>query len=85
MLISILENDLNNGACDRQVQTQRTVAIIKPDGLSSKQKIMEGIQSKEFKVLQERTLQLTKDQAKDLFESQKTYEDFDKLVTWISR
>ncbi|RCH97657.1 hypothetical protein CU097_006305 [Rhizopus azygosporus] len=78
------ENDLNNGACDRQVQTQRTVAIIKPDGLSSKQKIMEGIQSKEFKVLQERTLQLTKDQAKDLFESQKTYEDFDKLVTWIS-
>ncbi|CEG81635.1 hypothetical protein RMATCC62417_15809 [Rhizopus microsporus] len=45
---------------------------------------MERIQSKEFKVLQERTLQLTKDQAKDIFESQKDCEDFDKLVTWIS-
>lgn len=85
MLIPVLEDDLNNGAYDRQVQTQRTVAIIKPDGLSSKQKIIERIQSKEFKVLQERTLQLTKDQAKELFENQKTYEDFDKLVTWISR
>lgn len=85
MLIPVLEDDLNNGAYDRQVQTQRTVAIIKPDGLSSKQKIIERIQSKEFKVLQERTLQLAKDQAKELFENQKTYEDFDKLVTWISR
>lgn len=46
---------------------------------------MEIIQSKEFKVLQEKTLQLTKDQAEDLFESQKDCEDFDKLVTWISR
>lgn len=86
VLILISENksndDANNGTCDRQAQIQRTVAIIKPDGLPLKQKIIEKIQSKQFKILQERTLQLTKNQAKEVFESQK---DFEELITWTSR
>ncbi|CAO3684059.1 unnamed protein product [Rhizopus stolonifer] len=60
------------------------VAIIKPDGLTNKNAIIERILQEGFRLLQEKTFQMTLDQATELYGNQNDYSSIKELIEWVS-
>lgn len=61
------------------------VAIIKPDGLTNKNAIIERILQEGFRLLQEKTFQMTLDQATELYGNQNDYSSIKEFIEWVSR
>ncbi|KAJ3183145.1 hypothetical protein HDU87_007568, partial [Geranomyces variabilis] len=66
--------------------TERTLALIKPDAFAAghRDAILERIRAKGFKVVAEKEVELTRDQAREFYKEHDGQAFYEELVTWMS-
>ncbi|KAJ3132964.1 Thioredoxin domain-containing protein 3 [Geranomyces variabilis] len=66
--------------------TERTLALIKPDAFAAghRDAILERIRAKGFKIVAEKEVELTRDQAREFYKEHDGQAFYEELVTWMS-